>query len=52
MIGRQTVTWRDVRIVIRTSVERRLGRPLLLTYLVRALFGLAVVVVSLVVVHL
>jgi hypothetical protein len=38
--------------VVKRSAERRLGRPLLVAYLVLALFGIAVVAVSLAVMHL
>jgi hypothetical protein len=44
---RATVGWRDVLAVVKTSAIQRLGMPLLLTYLVLALFGIAVVAVSL-----
>jgi hypothetical protein len=43
---RVTVTWRDVWRVVSASAERRLGRPLLRVYLALALFGVAVVAVS------
>jgi hypothetical protein len=49
---RETIAWRDVWRVIATSAERRLGRPLLLTYLALALVGLGAVVVSVVVMRL
>ncbi len=41
-----TVGWRDVWAVVRASALRRLGKPLLLTYLGLAMFGVAVVVAS------
>jgi hypothetical protein len=49
---RATVAWRDVWRVIATSAERRLGTPLLLVYFALAILGVAVVVVSLVAMHL
>jgi|HubBroStandDraft_1064217.scaffolds.fasta_scaffold347354_2 hypothetical protein len=49
---RATVGWRDIWAVGKTSVERRLGRPLLVAYLVLALVGVVVVAVSIVVMHL
>jgi hypothetical protein len=48
---RATVGWRDVWAVIKTSAEERLGRPLLVAYLVLAIFGIAVVAVSVLVMH-
>jgi hypothetical protein len=45
---RTAVRLRDVWAVIRSSAERRLGRPLLTAYLLLALFGLLVVGGSLV----
>lgn len=44
---RVTVAWRDVW----ASAERRLGRPLLVAWLVLALVGSAVVAVSVIVAH-
>jgi hypothetical protein len=44
--------WRGVWAVVRASAERRLGKPLLLTYLGLAIFGAIVVIVSVVVMHL
>jgi hypothetical protein len=38
-----TVGWRDVWAVVRASAEKRLGRPLLMAYLMLALVGIAVV---------
>ena len=43
------VGWPDVWAVAKASAERRLGRPLLATYAVLALFGLTVVAISVVV---
>jgi hypothetical protein len=48
---RATVGWGDVFAVVRSSAERRLGRPLLVAYLVLAIFGIAVVVACVVVMH-
>jgi hypothetical protein len=59
MLGRQqrveqpsSTGWRDVWAVVRASGERRLGKPLLLTYLGLAVFGAVVVAVSVVVMYL
>jgi hypothetical protein len=49
---RTTVGWRNVWAVFETSAERRLGRPLLVVYLVLTLVGIAVVIASVVIVHL
>ena len=48
---RPTVGWRDVWAVVKASAVRRLGKSLLLAYLVLALVGIAVVAVSVVVMH-
>lgn len=40
---------RDVWTVVRTSAEKRLGKPLLRTYLLLALFGVAIVAACIVV---
>ena len=48
---RANVGWREVWAVIRTSAERRLGGPLLVAYLVLAIFGIVVVALSAVVAH-
>ena len=52
MDQRTAIGWRDVWAVIKASAERRLGRPLLKTYLLLALFGIVVVGVCIVVMHL
>jgi hypothetical protein len=36
---RATVGWRDVWAVVKASAERRIGKPLLVMYLVLALVG-------------
>jgi hypothetical protein len=46
------VRWTDVWAVIKTSAEKRLGRPLLKTYLLLAIFGAVTVAASLIVMHL
>jgi hypothetical protein len=43
---RATVGWRDVWAVVRASAERWIGRPVLVAYLVLAVFGIVVVAVS------
>jgi len=48
---RAHIGWRDVWAVVRVSADRRLGRPLLVAYLLLALFGIAVVVLSVIVMH-
>jgi len=52
MDRRTAIQWRDVWAVIKASAERRLGKPLLKAYLLLALFGIVVVAVSLVLMHL
>jgi hypothetical protein len=49
---RATVGWRNVWAVVKARAERRIGRPVLVAYLVLALFGIVVVAVSIVVMHL
>jgi hypothetical protein len=44
--ARTNIGWRDVWGVVRVSAERRLGRPLLRTYLVLAIAGAIGVAVS------
>jgi hypothetical protein len=48
---RGALGWRDAWAVIRTSAENRLGRPLLAAYALLALVGLAVVGISVVLMH-
>ena len=48
---RATVGWQDVWAVVKASAQRRLGKPLLVAYLVLALVGLTVVAVSIAVMH-
>jgi hypothetical protein len=47
MGGRLKGAWRDVWRVIKGSAERRLGKPLLMMYLVLAIVGAVGVAVSL-----
>jgi hypothetical protein len=47
MGGRSNGAWRDVWFAIKDSAERRLGKPLLMMYLVLAIVGAVGVVVSL-----
>jgi hypothetical protein len=47
MSERKEVGWRDVWTVVKESAERRLGKPLLIAYLVLAIVGAAGVAVSL-----
>jgi hypothetical protein len=42
-----TVGWRDVWVAVKASAERRLGKPLLLMYLVLAIAGALAVAASL-----
>lgn len=49
---RATITWRDVWLGVKASAERRLGRHMLRVYLALALFGLGVVVASVVAMRL
>jgi hypothetical protein len=49
---RRAIGWRDVWVVVKSSAERRLGKPLLMAYLFLALFGIAVVVACFVIMHL
>jgi hypothetical protein len=49
---RTAIGWRDVWVVVKSSAERRLGKPLLMAYLFLALFGIVVVVVCIVIMHL
>jgi hypothetical protein len=49
---RAPITWPEVWAVVTASAEKRLGKPLLRTYLGLAIFGAVVVVVSVVVMHL
>jgi hypothetical protein len=44
---RATVGWRDLWLVVKTSAQERLGKPLLLTYLLLAIAGAVAVTVSL-----
>jgi len=44
---RVAIRWRDVWAVVRASAERRLGKPLLVMYLVLAVAGAVSVAVSL-----
>jgi hypothetical protein len=44
---RVRIGWRDVCLVIKESAERRLGKPLLVMYLVLAVAGAVSVAVSL-----
>jgi hypothetical protein len=46
---RAAVGWPDAWAVIKASAERRLGKPLLTAYFFLAVFGIMVVVVSMVV---
>lgn len=48
---RATIGWRDVWAIVRASAEKRLGRPLLVAYLVLAIFGVVVVAVSAIISH-
>jgi hypothetical protein len=43
---RGNVGWRELWAVVKTSAERRIGRPLLVAYFVLALVGVVVVAVS------
>jgi hypothetical protein len=43
--------WRDIAAVIKASAVNRLGRPLLAAYALLALVGLAVVGISIVLMH-
>jgi hypothetical protein len=43
---RATVGWRDVGAVVKASAQKRLGRPLLVAYLVLAIVGAIGVVAS------
>jgi hypothetical protein len=43
---RATVGWRDVWAVVKVSAEKRLGRPLLVAYLVLAIVGAIGVIAS------
>lgn len=52
MDQRRAIGWRDVWVVVKSSAERRLGKPLLMAYLFLALFGIAVVVACFVIMHL
>jgi hypothetical protein len=52
MDGRSKGAWRDVWLVIKDSAERRLGKPLLMMYLVLAIVGAVGVAVSLVAMRL
>lgn len=52
MDQRTAIGWRDVWVVVKSSAERRLGKPLLMAYLFLALFGIVVVVVCIVIMHL
>lgn len=49
---RTVIGGREVWAVIKASAERRLGKPLLKAYMFLALFGIVVVAVSIVVMHL
>jgi hypothetical protein len=40
---RTAIGWRDVWAVVKSSAERRLGKPLLRAYVLLAVFGFAVV---------
>ena len=40
------VGWRDVGAVVKASAEKRLGRLLLMAYTLLAVFGLAAIAVS------
>jgi len=44
------VAWRDVWAVVKASAERRLGKPLLVAYLVLSLVKVAVIAVSVLVI--
>ncbi len=46
VVERVRVGWRDVWAAVKASAERRLGRPLLLMYLVLAIAGAVTVAVS------
>ena len=50
--GRTAIGWREGWVVVKSSAERRLGKPLLMAYLFLALFGIVVVVVCIVIMHL
>jgi hypothetical protein len=52
MKPRTEVRWTDVWAVIKASAEKRLGRPLLKTYLLLAVFGIVTVAASIIVMHL
>jgi hypothetical protein len=41
--------WRQLRAVVQSSAEKRLGRPLLRAYLLLAILGFVVVAISLLV---
>jgi len=49
---RTAIGWPEVWAVIKASAERRLGKPLLKVYLFLALFGIVVVLVCIVIMHL
>src|SRR5258708_13492042 len=49
---RTAIGWRDVWVVVKSSAERRLGKPLLMAYLFLALFGIVVVLVCIAIMHL
>jgi hypothetical protein len=46
------IGWPDVWAVVKESAERRLGKPLLKAYFFLAVFGIVVISVSIVVMHL
>ena len=48
----QRVGWREVWGIVKASAERRLGRALLLLYLALALIGVAIVAISIAVMHM
>jgi hypothetical protein len=52
MDRRTAVGWPHVWAVIKTSAERRLGKPLLKAYFFLAVFGIVVVAASLLVMRL
>ncbi len=52
MDQRTAIGWRDVWVVVKSSAERRLGKPLLMAYLFLALFGIVVVLVCIAIMHL
>lgn len=52
MDQRTAIGWRDVWVVVKSSAERRLGKPLLKAYFFLAVFGIVVVAAALLVMRL